>query len=112
MRIIQNLEDEQSLEEMWNKPSVIIFKNSMTCGISRRARGQLEKYAEECEAPVEIFMVDVNTSRALSKEIEKKTGIHHESPQAICMKNGKVVWHASHFSITTEAMKKAVENQD
>ena len=112
MRTIKNLEDEQTLEELWNKPNVIIFKNSMTCGISRRAWGQLEKYAEDCDAPVEIFMVDVNSSRALSKKIESKTGIHHESPQAICLKNGKVVWHASHYSITKEDLKKAVENQD
>ena len=109
MKTIKKLEDEKTLDELFKKSKVILFKNSMSCGISRNARGQLEKYAAECDVPVEIYMVDVINERSLSKKIETMTGVHHESPQAFCIEQGKVVWHASHYKITAEELKKVVE---
>jgi bacillithiol system protein YtxJ len=112
MRQIKKLEDETTLDELFQKPNVLLFKNSMNCGISRSARGQLERFAVNCDDPVDIYMVDVISDKALSRKIAERTGITHESPQAICLKNGKVSWHASHFKITEEELKKAVEKND
>jgi hypothetical protein len=35
-------------------------------------------------------------------------GVAHESPQVIVLRNGQVVWNASHFSITAQAVTAAV----
>ena len=112
MKIIKPLQDEKTLNELLGMEKVLIFKNSMNCGISRNARRELETYAVDCDCPVEIYMVDVINERELSKKIESLTGIHHESPQAICLEKGKVTWHDSHYNITTRALKNALENQD
>lgn len=109
MKRIQTIDDERILQEIFDKEKVILFKNSMNCSISRNARGQMESFAKNCEYPVEIYMVDVINERELSKKIESTTGIKHESPQAIYMEKGKVIWYASHFKITIEELKNAIE---
>lgn len=105
---IQHFSDENTLRELFRKQKVLIFKNSMHCGISKNAREQIEKFAMEADNSIEIYMVDVLKERELSKKIEEITGISHESPQAIYMETGKILWNASHFKITAEELKKAV----
>jgi bacillithiol system protein YtxJ len=111
MKNIKVLNDEKTLQEILKDKKVIIFKNSMNCGISRNARGHMEKFAQDCKETIEIYMVDVINERELSKKIESITGIKHESPQAIYLENGKIVWQASHYMITVDALKKAVDDQ-
>lgn len=49
----------------------------------------------------------VQESRPLSNEIMNKFNIQHESPQCLLVNDGSVTFHASHFSITKEALEKA-----
>ena len=112
MKNINKIVDEKELEEICSRKKVLIFKNSPSCGISRHARGHLENYAANCDCPVEIYIVDVINERPLSKKIETITGIRHESPQAILLENGTVTWHDSHYHITAQEIKQAVENQN
>jgi bacillithiol system protein YtxJ len=81
---------------------VVIFKHSLTCPISSAAFDQMEAF----EGPVSL--VEVQKARQLSNEIERRLGVPHESPQVIVVRNGQVVWNASHFRITSEAVSKAV----
>ena len=41
-----------------------------------------------------------------TNEIARRTGIKHESPQAIVFKDGEPVYHASHYDITIEDLKE------
>jgi bacillithiol system protein YtxJ len=50
----------------------------------------------------------VQTGRDISREIAMSTGVEHESPQVIIMRNGKSVWHTSHWNITRETVEKAL----
>ena len=56
----------------------------------------------------QISLVIVQRASELSRRVAEQTGIQHESPQAIVLRNGGVVWSASHFDITTEAVEQAV----
>jgi bacillithiol system protein YtxJ len=56
----------------------------------------------------EIVLVEVQRSRELSNEIENRLGVRHESPQVIVLRNGQVVWDASHFKVTADAVADAV----
>ena len=85
---------------------VVIFKHSLTCPISAAAYDQMEEFAGE------VTLVEVQRARELSLEIENRLGIAHESPQVIVLHNGQVVWNASHFSITVDAVNKAVSEAD
>lgn len=46
--------------------------------------------------------------RPVSLGFAEKVGVQHESPQALLLKNGQVVWHDSHWGITQSALKEAV----
>jgi hypothetical protein len=38
--------------------------------------------------------------------------VMHESPQVIVLRNGQVVWNASHFRITADAVAEAVREAE
>jgi len=56
-------------------------------------------------------MVTVQTHRAVSNAIAQKLGVRHETPQALLVRNGRVVWSASHFRVTAAAVDDAVRSQ-
>ncbi|HYG09381.1 MAG TPA: bacillithiol system redox-active protein YtxJ [Pyrinomonadaceae bacterium] len=89
---------------------VVLFKHSTTCPISARAHHQMAKLPTSVAG--QISLVVVQRSRELSRRVAEQTGVRHESPQAIILRNGQAVWSASHFDITAEAVEQAVrENQ-
>jgi bacillithiol system protein YtxJ len=81
---------------------IVIFKHSTTCPMSAVA------YQEMTGFDGEVSLIDVQRARELSREIEKRTGIAHESPQVIVLHNGSVIWNASHSRVKAEAVAEAV----
>ncbi len=63
---------------------------------------------EKVEAPVNIL--EVQSAREISRELANLTGVRHETPQVIVLKDGKAVWNASHFDVTAGDVAKAVES--
>lgn len=97
--------DTKSFEELAirskEKP-VVIFKHSLTCPISFAA------YEQMAEFDGQVALIEVQRARELSTEIENRLGVAHESPQVIVLRNGQVVWNASHFMVTADAVTEAV----
>src|SRR2546422_6988306 len=85
-----------------NGSPAIIFKHSNSCGISARAHAEMSRI----ELPVGL--VTVQTARAVSNEIEARTGVEHETPQVFIIRNGKTLWTASHGQIKAEAVAAAL----
>ena len=97
--------ETKSLEELADRSKerpVVIFKHSLTCPISSGAYDQMAEFEGE------VALVEVQRARDLSREIEQRLGVAHESPQVIVLRNGQVVWKASHFNITADAVAEAV----
>ena len=97
--------DAAALEELFarsHEGPVLLFKHSNACPISARAYSQMEGV----QTPVSIVVVQ--QSRELSREIEQRTGVRHETPQALVIRNGRAVWNASHFDVTAQAVEQAV----
>ena len=97
--------DAAALEELFarsHEGPVLLFKHSSTCPISARAYRQMR----EVKTPVSIVVVQ--KSRDLSRQVEERTGVRHETPQALVLRNGRVVWNASHFDITSDVVEQAV----
>lgn len=86
---------------------VVVFKHSPTCGTSAQAYDELDGFLGE--SPVDVHLVDVLASRALSQQIAADTRVRHESPQLLVFRNGIVVWHASHWRVTAEAVRAVLE---
>ncbi len=94
---------DQLITDSKNKP-IVIFKHSNSCGISSAAYREMEKL----ENPVNLL--EVQTAREVSSELADLTGIRHETPQVIVLKDGKAVWNASHFEVKAGAVLQALES--
>jgi bacillithiol system protein YtxJ len=60
---------------------------------------------------VAVPTIDVSQFHDLGSLVQEQTGIRHESPQAIVVKDGRPAWHASHYNITREAVAEALAHQ-
>lgn len=85
----------------------VLFKHSVTCSISIGVKREYDAFVEQFPH-VPTRLVIVQNERPLSNAIAELLGVRHESPQALVVKNGQVVWHASHHRITAERMGAAV----
>ena len=97
--------DTKAFDEITDRSrerTVVVFKHSLTCPISARA------YEQMAEFDGEVALIEVQRARELSREIESRLGVAHESPQVLVLRNGRVVWNASHFKITATAVAEAV----
>lgn len=94
----------QELRERSRRLPVLLFKHDPPCSISRMAHRQLSTLGGE------IPTLDVARAHALSLAVAEETGIVHESPQVLVLRNGEVAWSASHFAITADAVEKAIAN--
>ena len=91
------------LTDSKQKP-VIVFKHSNACSISSRAYREMEKLEGQ------VNILEVQSAREISRELANLTGVRHETPQVIVLRDGKAVWNASHFDVQAAAVAKAVES--
>lgn len=99
------LTSADSLDELFTRSNdrpVILFKHSLTCSISSTVYEEMQRLKHE------VSLIVIQNSRDISLEIEKRTGIRHESPQVIIVRNGTAVWNASHWAIKTATVEHAV----
>ena len=103
----QKLADRKSLDRLLTNSKerpVVVFKHSNSCPISAAAYREMEQLEDE------VVLVEVQSAREVSKEIANITGIRHESPQVIVLKDGKAVWNASHFGVRAREVAKALQS--
>jgi bacillithiol system protein YtxJ len=87
---------------------VLLFKHSYSCGTSAEALDALIDQISEQEPGVRYAIVAVQTHRDVSNAVTVRLGIRHETPQALLVRNGRVVWSASHFRVTADAVRAAI----
>jgi monothiol bacilliredoxin len=89
----------------FSRPGVSwLFKHSTTCPISAAARTEVEAY-EKAHPRDDIGLLLVLENRPASERAATVLGVKHESPQIFLLRNGKVLWHASHGEVTQSAME-------
>lgn len=102
-----NLETISQLDELVplsQDQSVVIFKHSTRCSISRMALKQFENEFDFSDL-VQPFYLDLIAFREVSNEIAARFGVVHQSPQLILIKEGKAVYNVSHSDIDAGALK-------
>ena len=92
--------------ELSHEKPQLIFKHSTRCSISSMAKTRLER--EWDLENVEPWHLDLISYRNVSNAIASELGVHHESPQAILLKDGVVVHNSSHNSISVSEIAKHV----
>lgn len=103
----REIQSEADVEEVMRAELAFIYKHSPLCGVSRHARGEVRRFAE-AHPEVPVYQVNVVWHRALSREVERRLGIRHQSPQAILVRSGRPLWHDSHLRLTVEALEGAL----
>ena len=98
------VKDAGELEGAFGEPWALVFKHSTRCPVSSRAWQEVAAFRKEHPEAV-VYVVHVVEQRALSNAIASRTGVRHESPQAILLEEGRVTWHASHEGVDVEALE-------
>jgi bacillithiol system protein YtxJ len=95
--------DVENLSALMDEPGdVLLFLHDPACPTSLVAYHEIRRIGQD------VALIDVRRQRELSRAIERRTGIHHESPQAILLRHGVPVWTASHWEITEDALTDAL----
>jgi bacillithiol system protein YtxJ len=84
-----------------------LLKHSNTCPISTAALDEFTKFLTNRPGDAAGMLV-VQTQRLLSTWVAERLKFTHQSPQLFLVRGGRVLWHASHWSITHDAMAEAI----
>jgi bacillithiol system protein YtxJ len=109
---LARIEDVEQLEQMLTTPDprpLLIFKHSRSCGTSAMALDELLTHLDERETATRYAIVTVQTHRDVSAAVARTLGVRHETPQALLVRDGTLVWSASHYRVTADAMSRAIE---
>jgi bacillithiol system protein YtxJ len=98
---------DAAIAESSERP-VLLFKHSRYCGVSCEALDELQSHIDGAPADVAYRVITVQTHRPVSDAVAQRLNLRHETPQAILLRDGKVVWNASHFRITASQLAQAL----
>ena len=105
------LTTENQLREAINlsaeKP-ILLFKHSTRCSISSMALSRFEENWKNETEICSIYFLDLIAFRSLSNLVAELTHVEHQSPQVLLLKNGEVIYIASHNGISAQEIKSAL----
>lgn len=58
----------------------------------------------------EINVIVIQENRELSNDLAMRIGHRHQSPQAFVMKDGKAIYHATHYGIDPAEIESKLRN--
>lgn len=105
------INNPNQLEEISAKSKIkpqAIFKHSTTCGVSRMVLNMFNASYSLKPSQMDFYFLDLHGYRAISNEIADRFGVVHQSPQLLIIKNGVVVAHSSHGSISDISLEQYV----
>ncbi len=100
-----NIESHEKVDALFKSSfsyPVVIFKHSNTCGISLDVKEMIASVIGQ------INLIVVQENREASQAVETLTGHRHQSPQAFVIRDGKAVYHASHYGIDPTAINASL----
>lgn len=89
------------IKESYAKPQ-LIFKDSISCGISAYAKERLKTGNDLLTANAVFNYLDLLQYRSVSNFIANELNVRHQSPQIIVIKNGEVVYTSTHHAIDAQ----------
>jgi bacillithiol system protein YtxJ len=109
-RITTRVELDRAFDASTRAP-VLIFKHSLTCPISAWALRTYEEFLAERDADAVLYtLIEIQKARDVADEVAVRTGVRHESPQVLLVHDGRAVWNASHWEITGDSLRAALDD--
>lgn len=100
----------EEIKRASNTDPVLIFKHSTRCAISAMSLNRLERRWKE--TGIKPYFLDLISSRDVSNAVESEFGVMHQSPQALLIKGGKVVYHSSHSGIDFDEISSVAKGSE
>lgn len=107
-RMLTDLGQLNELIELSHQQTVLIFKHSTRCSISRFVLKNFENEYDFSEEELQSYFLDLLEYRNISNEIANRFEVMHQSPQILLIKDGKCIYHESHDRINVENFKRFV----
>ena len=103
----------EELETAYNdegiKP-ILFFKHSTRCSISSMVLNSFERNWNQ-ELQCDICFIDLIAHRDVSNKLAELSSVTHQSPQAIVVQGGKVIYDASHSGIDTNEIELRISTK-
>jgi bacillithiol system protein YtxJ len=94
---LESLSQLDSLDELSDSQTIVLFKHSTRCSISNMVLNRLDR-----SKPQDInnmYLLDLLNYREVSNKIAERYQVHHESPQVLVIKNRECIFTESQGSI-------------
>lgn len=101
-----SLDQINIIKELSKSETILIFKHSTRCGISKMVIKRFEKLFEISMSNIKVYYLDLLSYRNISDEVGYIFQVQHQSPQLLIIRNKVAVKHASHYDITSLSLKK------
>lgn len=96
----------EARELLASEDAILVLKHSNSCPVSFTAKRQYDQFvAANPDKPTRLVIVQ--QERELSNALETVSKLRHESPQALILKQGRVLWSGSHGAITKLKLEHA-----
>ena len=105
--ITSELQLQAAVDESFEK-AVVLFKHSVSCGISAGVKYGLEKDWDFKTDELSFYYLDLLSFRSISNKMADDLQVTHQSPQVIMLKDGMVTYHTSHHNISVAALRSAL----
>lgn len=106
---ISKIADLNQVDEASQEKPVMLFKHSVTCGISSGAKYRLESDWENLSLDLPCFYLDLLSHRDVSNAIAERYKVVHQSPQILIISGGKSIYDTSHHNISVGDINSVVE---
>ena len=105
---IISIDEINTIKEISKIQSILIFKHSTRCGISRMVMKQFESLFNEENKHLKVYYLDLLNFRKVSSKLSEVFQVIHQSPQLLVIKNGISVYDESHYEITKVNLSKYI----
>ena len=99
-------EDVNEIIKQSNVFPQIIFKDSISCGISAHAKSRLTEGFDIIKDKADFNYLDLLAYRSVSNYIASHLQIMHQSPQILILKDGQVIYTVTHHAIDADTILK------
>ena len=103
-----SVDEINTIKEISKNHSILIFKHSTSCGISRMVMKQFESLFNEENKHLKVYYLDLLNFREVSSKLSEVFQVIHQSPQLLVIKNGISVYDESHYEITKVNLSKYI----
>ena len=103
-----SVDEINTIKEISKNHSILIFKHSTSCGISRMVMKQFESLFNEENKHLKVYYLDLLNFREVSSKLSEVFQVIHQSPQLLVVKNGISVYQESHYEITKVNLSKYI----